>query len=108
MNLFQKVVADVFNYDQSDISRIEGSTRLPDMVELENLAVWLSEAAQFFPAWKAPLSQTSGQRWRPLSPKTSSVCGQLKPRSGGDGGRKKEVDWLPKSDHETQSRDPSS
>jgi hypothetical protein len=41
-------VADVFNYDQSGISRIEGGTRLTDVVELENFAVWYQKPLNFF------------------------------------------------------------
>ena len=63
--LSQKVVADVLNYDQSDISRIEGGTRLIDVV-LENFAVLYQKPPNFFSTWKAHLTQTSGQGWRPV------------------------------------------
>src|SRR5260370_2350851 len=63
--LSQKVVADVLNYDQSDISRIEGRTRLIDVV-LENFAVLYQKPPNFFSTWKAHLTQTSRQGWRPV------------------------------------------
>jgi transcriptional regulator with XRE-family HTH domain len=53
-HLSQKVVAAVLNYDQSDISRIEGGTRLPDVVELENFAVLYQKPLSFFPNSEGP------------------------------------------------------
>jgi transcriptional regulator with XRE-family HTH domain len=58
-NLSQEVVADALSYAQSDISRIERGTRLPDVVELENFAVLYGKPLDFFATWKTELARTS-------------------------------------------------
>jgi len=58
-NLSQEVVADALSYAQSDISRIEGGTRLPDVVELENFAVLYEKPLDFFATWRTELTRTS-------------------------------------------------
>ena len=60
-NLSQEVVADALGYAQSDISRIEGGTRLPDVVELENFAVLYEKQLDFFATW-TELTSRPGER----------------------------------------------
>jgi transcriptional regulator with XRE-family HTH domain len=62
-HLSQEVVADALAYAQSDISRMEAGTRLPDVVELENFAVLYEKPLDYFATWETELTRTSfGER----------------------------------------------